>query len=697
MVLGFTVSSLNNLTSAVDIATEFLHQNNNCQFLIILFSESEIPQYISDALPSGASIKRWNELDSNSRFFKHWPFIYPAQHVLSLLITQTMAQLLRDYEHVYYLRTDVTKTDVKEIMRQDSTSLYVVGSVGLMSSCALDMSLRVSAIYAHQRVAKNIGSWSDLLESYSKVSSIAFVDSFEQFIHTLNCDADTIENSMYTSLHPKEVSEEWNVASNGLPIRDSLREIALNEAINGVLDIPSPFSSDCSKQYVQWGRSVSLFGVTDLPRFLEAAFKENEELLTEHVLNDFSSARDSRKWWRSKKELLRPEISLFKIRDLFAKRQQLKVKDLGPNISGVDVFGYLSAGVGVGQSARLNVEALHTTEIDVTAVSLPRPRSNRLYLEHKDIALTHDIALMCVDAYQFLHQRHIIGERYFSQRYTIAQWFWELEQVPSYYIEPLSVIQEFWAPTLFLKNAMTSIAPSSARIEYMPLPVRPGVTSSAISKSLLGLEDRFLFYFSFDFLSVMKRKNPVGLLRAYIDAFKPADGAALLIKSINGFQRPTELGELRLAAAGRSDIKIVDEFVTPQMNSALMATADCYVSLHRSEGYGLTLAEAMALGKPVIATGYSGNMDFMSESNSVPISYSLVPVGDNAEGYPSTSQWAEPDHEASVLALQKMMSDRNFAVELGKAAQLHLERNFSIEVVGNLMLRRIQEIRAQFC
>ena len=132
----------------------------------------------------------------------------------------------------------------------------------------------------------------------------------------------------------------------------------------------------------------------------------------------------------------------------------------------------------------------------------------------------------------------------------------------------------------------------------------------------LDLPPGFLFLFVFDFFSILERKNPLGLIDAFTRAFRPDEGPTLVIKTINGERRLTDLERLRAAAAGRRDILIVDEYYSAEQKNALMGLCDCYVSLHRSEGLGLTMAEAMALGKPVIATGYSGNLDFMTPENS---------------------------------------------------------------------------------
>ena len=145
----------------------------------------------------------------------------------------------------------------------------------------------------------------------------------------------------------------------------------------------------------------------------------------------------------------------------------------------------------------------------------------------------------------------------------------------------------------------------------------------------------FLFLFAFDFFSIIERKNPLGLVRAFTQAFRPGEGPTLVLKTINGEKRLTDLERLRVAAADRPDIRLVDEYYTSEQKNALLRLCDCYVSLHRSEGFGLTMAEAMGLAKPVIATAYSGNMDFMSHENSYLVDYETSEVPADSDPYPT--------------------------------------------------------------
>src|SRR6202035_5522728 len=143
----------------------------------------------------------------------------------------------------------------------------------------------------------------------------------------------------------------------------------------------------------------------------------------------------------------------------------------------------------------------------------------------------------------------------------------------------------------------------------LPPPVEP--RGESLTPLRLGVPEGFLFLFVFDYLSTVQRKNPVGLVEAFKLAFAPGEGPQLLIKTINAPLRPLSDEEVLWAAHGRPDIHMVDRSLTREELGGLMTACDCYISLHRAEGFGLTLAEAMALGKPVIGTGYSGNVDFM--------------------------------------------------------------------------------------
>jgi glycosyltransferase involved in cell wall biosynthesis len=694
MTLGFTISSQKGLSNALQLGNNFVANFKAATFVVISVGEvlpsPKDEQYASSAV----SLLSWSELSIDSEFYSHWPFIFTQDRVVGLLIANFLDKSLHDHDEVFYINEQSSSDDLLSLTSVLQNNFRVLGTEDLKSASFNNYANFTSAIFANKRAHNYVTKWVQQLEDQTYSESFNFTPSFFEFITTLSvsCDVGVISRGLGEQSWAS--GNVWSQTRNGLTIRSSLRRTALQELLNGYIDLPDPFSKDDQDKFHEWGMNISPTSVSALPRFLDAAVRENPDVYREFVLFDFTQPKQAKKWWKSKKKLLIPEIKLFETNHLVEKTSHLEMVDSAVRKTGVDLFGYLSSGAGVGQATRLISETLRSSNIDVSEISLPRPRSIRVASEQKRFEASHDIAIMCVDAFQFVQQRKDIGESFFANRYTIAQWYWELEEVPDYYREPLSVIDEFWAPTRFLGDAMASIAPPTLRITHMPLPIPSLTQVQPLSKQSIGLDDQFLFYFAFDFLSVVKRKNPQAIVRAFNDAFGESDGAALLIKSVNGVQRPRELNELKNLVHGRRDIKMVDEFLPPHLNRALMATADCYVSLHRSEGYGLTLAEAMSMGKPVIATGYSGNTDFMTGMNSMLIPYSLVKVGVNAEGYPAESSWAEPDHAQAVLAMQKLVDDRSFAENLGQSAEQHIKDNFSQSIIAEKMSQRIRNIQS---
>jgi glycosyltransferase involved in cell wall biosynthesis len=191
--------------------------------------------------------------------------------------------------------------------------------------------------------------------------------------------------------------------------------------------------------------------------------------------------------------------------------------------------------------------------------------------------------------------------------------------------------------------------------------------------------------------SVAERKNPWGLIAAFERAFDASDNVLLVIKTAFGEQFPEDFAKLEAAAQG-SRVRIIHTVHTQEETLSLMACSDAYVSRHRSEGLCLTMAEAMLLGKPTIATGYSGNMDFMTEANSLLVDYRIVELGKVYPPYTADQHWAEPsvDHAASLM--RRLYDDRAFAAELGATGAADLRDRLNYAVTGKRIADRLAEI-----
>jgi len=218
----------------------------------------------------------------------------------------------------------------------------------------------------------------------------------------------------------------------------------------------------------------------------------------------------------------------------------------------------------------------------------------------------------------------------------------------------------------------------------------------ALTRSDFGLkDDRVLFFFNFDANSTLARKNPRAVIEAYRRAFSPQERASkvgLVMKTINLKRLP----EANLMLRGELDHvggQVIDEDMTPQEVAALTAACDVYVSLHRAEGFGLGIAEAMYFGRPVIATGYSGSVDFMRMSNSYPIGYHIVKVEGGDLRFNPTAQyvyrpgelWAEPDIDEAARRMRYLYEHPKDRARIGDAAARTIREQCSRRAVGARM------------
>lgn len=348
---------------------------------------------------------------------------------------------------------------------------------------------------------------------------------------------------------------------------------------------------------------------------------------------------------------------------------------------GVLVAGYLNAELGVGESARLLLAAAGATGLPVGTLGYRRTLSRQLAAPAVvDVDADVDLAVVCVNADQTPAFFAEVGDRIPSQAMRAGMWFWEVPDFPASYWGAFDLVDEVWVASSFVGDAIAAHTDRPVRV--VPLPIVPDPPST-LTRADLGLpDDAYLFGFACDGRSVLTRKNPLGVLRAYLDAFpSPASDTHLVLKLMNGHVEPVVVEHLRWLSRDRPDVDVVDATWDPAAIRALTQRIDCYVSLHRSEGYGLGLAQAMAQGKPVIATGWSGNLAFMTDTTSFLVPSTQVPVG-HAPPYPANSHWAEPDHDAAVDILRTVRARPGNGVAVGELARLDVARRFSVAAAG---------------
>jgi glycosyltransferase involved in cell wall biosynthesis len=359
---------------------------------------------------------------------------------------------------------------------------------------------------------------------------------------------------------------------------------------------------------------------------------------------------------------------------------------------GVNAVGYWQAELGIADAARLLVAGLDAARVPVQPVSVPgaAPPSRH---DEAFAAVSPDnpgfaINLLSLNPDGLLAFAEQTGPEFFAGRANIGYWWWEvLDAFPAAWRPAFDLVQEVWVGSNYVRDA---IAPaSSVPVRLVPIPVRP--LSARRSRAELGLPDGFLFLTMFDYNSAFERKNPLGAVRAFQTAFAPGSGASLVVKSINGAKSPDNRDELTIIADGHPDIHLRDGYLSGADVDALLACADCVVSLHRAEGFGIPLARALRSEIPVVATGYGGNLDFMSDENSFLVSHRPATVPEGTI-YPPGARWADPDLEHAAAQLRQVFDHPQAARARARRAAASLADRYSPASTGARMALELQRV-----
>lgn len=372
---------------------------------------------------------------------------------------------------------------------------------------------------------------------------------------------------------------------------------------------------------------------------------------------------------------------------------------------GINVVGLLRAEFGIGTAARLLLRSVERSGIpfsvsvdDATAHRQEHPlnfehhfpvlqlSSDEGEIQSLVLANTHDtpaefpypltvIALNADGLRDFsLRKPHAVRNK------TVAGlWFWEVEEFPKRFWQAFDLVDEVWVASEHVRAALAPATKKPVRVIPLgamnPVADRPALRQRANEEFGIG-EDRFVVTYIFDYASVADRKNPWGAVEAFCRAFPRAgeslpDGRVpvLILKTISSERHPADVEHLRYAIGNRADIVVVDTYLSSYVTTCLLARTDCYLSLHRAEGWGLTIAEAMAVATPVVATGYSGNMDFMDTTCTYVVPGKLVPIPATTATYAGAGRWADPDIDIAAKLLLKVSADREAAEAMGLAGQ----------------------------
>ena len=276
-------------------------------------------------------------------------------------------------------------------------------------------------------------------------------------------------------------------------------------------------------------------------------------------------------------------------------------------------------------------------------------------------------------------------------RYNICIVYWELASILPEWFNIIHRFDEIWCASSFMARAFGVISANPVRT------IRPALnfknSSGGRDRQSFGLpRNTYIFFFTADSGSVLGRKNPGALVDAYINEFDPEDGACCLIKLHYGTTEDWELMRIVEISKNRPDVIFMDQILNSADMNALFHNIDCYVSPHRSEGLGLTVLEAMAAEKPVIATPYGGVADFVTEDTAFLLDYRLTEVGSKNFPYPPEYIWADPTIESLQRQMRYVFENRTQAQLLAKNAFQKISKLFSIETTSDLIQEELNRI-----
>lgn len=366
-------------------------------------------------------------------------------------------------------------------------------------------------------------------------------------------------------------------------------------------------------------------------------------------------------------------------------------------ISDLTLVGHPYAPIGMGEHIRCVDRAMRSVGL--------RPGLTDIYqLQQPDAAMEREFATRLRQRLGELNVFHINGDevaqslahlaqRQAAEAYNIVYPAWELARYPDEWARQLDLFDEVWAPSRFIEGSLLNVC--KRPVVYMPLACEVSL-EKFLGRRYFGIpESDYTFLFFFDLRSYDTRKN----CRAVVEAFRrllakrTACRARLVLKVNSGGHDPVALERLHSYTEGLGDrLVIIDQVMTDNEIKNLIRCCDCFVSLHRSEGYGRGMAEAMYLGKPVIATGYSGNVDFMPHDAALLVRYELIPVAAGAYPYWRDQVWADPDIEQASDYMIKLHDEPEQGRTLGERAARHIRIKFGYRAIGLRYRKRLDEI-----
>lgn len=361
---------------------------------------------------------------------------------------------------------------------------------------------------------------------------------------------------------------------------------------------------------------------------------------------------------------------------------------------GMNIIGFFEHEFGIGESARCCASAAKAAGIPITLnlsqVDTNSTTAGSVWSKSYRRDNPYPVNLFHLDSPQIRLVDSAYGPRFRAGHYNIGYWAWELPEYPDYGLWNMDFVDEVWVPSEFVRQSMAEKSPVPVLV--MPHAVEFDAPANA-DRGQFGLPPGdFLFLVMYDINSSQLRKNPRAAIEAFRAAFPAPEGVKLVVKIHGAENNPEDFRALQESLGNSPDIILINRTLARGELRALQSLCDCFVSLHRAEGFGLALAECMYLGKPVIATNWSGNLEFMDKGNGCMVDYSLVEITESSGPYKKGQIWAEPDAAHAASWMKKVVEDAVFRREIAARGRERILRDFSRLKIGAHYAERLKAL-----
>ena len=359
---------------------------------------------------------------------------------------------------------------------------------------------------------------------------------------------------------------------------------------------------------------------------------------------------------------------------------------------GINEYGFFREENGLGQGARMYARSIEAAGIPHRFLHLDfidwLPQNETSFDDKLDQKPEYAVNLIHLNPDQWDDGLRYFPQRNFDRHYNIGVWLWELETLPRPWLKYLDFVDELWVPSEFIAGAARKETSKPVTVIRYGMEVK----RAELTRADFELpEDKFIALSMYDSHSYVHRKNPMAAIEAFTEAFAGNRDAVLIVKINHPKEEETARLEVQMKEAGVQYRLILDRMPREKLN-ALIASCDVFISLHRSEGFGLPVAEAMELGTATVATNWSSNAEFMDPDSACCVGYTLVPVGDRYQYAEEGQVWAEPDIHEAAAYLKKLYADPAYRKKTAAAGQEYIRQKLSVEKNGEMMKRRLDEI-----